>query len=111
MGPIKAVGFFYDRAHEDGTWDDVDMFLERSTDSVNWHIVDSDTDAKDEKMRVYHADVTSSSYYWRIRLYGYRVNSDNTGCGNNSIRVYYSWFFEDSARNDSNGPGTEIATE
>lgn len=109
--PIKAVGFFYDRTHETGQWDDVDMYLERSTNNVNWSVVDSDIDSYDEKMRVFEDDVTSSSYYWRLRLKGYRVTSDNTGCGANSIRVYYAWFFEDSARNDANGPGTEVAVE
>lgn len=48
---------------------------------------------------------------WRLRLYGYRVTSDNIGCGTDSIRTYYAWLYEDSDRDDSDGPGTEVDTE
>lgn len=111
--PIKVVGFFYDRQHEQGSsYDDIDLRLQRSTDGVAWTTVSSDTSSKEEKMRVFEDDVTSSSYYWRIHLSGFKVTSDDTGCGTNSIRVFYSWFYEDSDRDDTNGPSlTDVEVE
>jgi hypothetical protein len=34
---------------------------------------------------------------------GYNVTSDDAGCGTNSMKVYYAYFYEDSARDDVDG--------
>ncbi len=108
--PLKAVMFFYDKQHELGQqMDDLDFFLQYSADKTIWYTADSDVSI-DEKSEVYKSDLFSG-YYWRLKIYGYRVTSDDTGCGVNKIRAYYSWLYEDSDRDDSDGPGTEIDTE
>lgn len=33
------------------------------------------------------------------------------GCNNNEIRVFYAYYYEDAARNDPEGPGTEIEAD
>jgi len=94
---LKAVVFFFDRRHEDGVMDDINLFLERSSDNVTWTKVRSSVSAVDEKERVFHADF-SGNYYWRLKVFGYSVTADQTACGTNSMKVRYAWFFEDSDR-------------
>jgi hypothetical protein len=31
-------------------------------------------------------------------LYGYDVTADDAGCGDNAMRVYYAYYYEDSDR-------------
>lgn len=45
-----------------------------------------------------------------VKLYGTNVTTDNEGCGINATRVYLGWYYEDTARNDVDGPGPEILT-
>lgn len=67
-------------------------------------------DFADEKERVYYSSAGGNAL--EIRLTGFDVTADNvSGCGTNSMNVYYAYFYEDNARNDLDGPGAEIETE
>ncbi len=46
-----------------------------------------------------------------VAVQGYSVTADNEGCGSNKMKVYYAYFYEDSARDDVDGPGSEIEVE
>jgi len=46
-----------------------------------------------------------------LKIIGYDVTADEEGCGTNSMKVYWAYFCEDSARNDGDGPGAEISPE
>jgi len=95
---LKAVVFWFDRnGHESGDMDDVDLYLQRSHNGSDWTTVRSSWSSVDEKERVFTYNSTGD-YFYRIRLHGWEVKSDNTGCGTDSIRVAYAWFFEDSDR-------------
>jgi hypothetical protein len=103
---FKAVIYWYDRRHESGTAiDDIDLRLKNSSGST----LVSSTSMTDNKERVYHSAVGGATL--ELEIYGQSVASDVEGCGTNSMRVFYAFFYEDDARNDSNGPGSEIETE
>lgn len=56
--------------------------------------------------------VGPASFQDRLRLSGYDVTAGAAGCGSNSMKVYYAWFYEDSARDDADGPdGSRVETE
>ncbi len=99
---LKAVVFYFDRRHEDGTMDDIDLSLQRSVDKVNWTTVRQSRSGFEEKERVFHNDF-SGPYYWRLRIHGFSVTADQTVCGTNSMKVRYAWFFEDSDRETAEG--------
>ena len=103
---FRAVIWWYDRRHENGTAiDDIDLRLETTdgewlSDSSSWG---------DNKERVYHHDVGGERL--QLRISGWNVTSDIAGCGRNSMMVYYAYYYEDDARDDANGPGHEIEIE
>lgn len=108
---LKVVAHWYDKRHgSNGTvFDDIDLEVKvyEGPNSISFK---SDS-GENNKERVYF-DLTNTGSAWAdIRVKGYDVSSDNAGCGINSNRVYLSWYYEDHARNDSNGPGTEILTD
>jgi hypothetical protein len=37
-------------------------------------------------------------------------NNGGTGCGVNSIKVFFTWYYEDVDRDDANGPSWNAAT-
>jgi hypothetical protein len=103
---IKAIVHWYDRRHEDGVEiDDMDLELRRSGAGL----VVADTNDVDEKRRVFADTVYTDSY--QLRIIGDDVTADDAGCGTNSMLVFYAYFYEDSARDDANGPGNEILVE
>jgi hypothetical protein len=57
--------------------------------------------------RVYWVPETGVAH----RLRGYNVTADYAGCGTNAMEVFYGYLWEDSARNDADGPGPEIDPE
>lgn len=65
----------------------------------------------DEKERVAWGNVSSSSYRWRIKIIGTDVDGDDAPCGTSATAVHFAFFFEDSNRNDANGPGSETDVE
>lgn len=111
---VKAVIYWYDPrtvfAPPVGVDvpDDIDLRLERY-DVSSWKLVQSSLDAYEPRERVY-ADSLVNQYY-RLKISGVNVTADTVGCGTNSMKVYYAWMYEDSARNDADGPGTEIDPE
>jgi len=63
----------------------------------------SDTDSYGEAARVVVENPSSGD--WELRITGYDVDGvDDPICGNDSIQVYFSYFYEDSDRDDSDGP-------
>ena len=44
----------------------------------------------------------------KLEIKEFNVTADNTGCGTNSMRVYFAYYYEDTDRDDGNGPGSEI---
>ena len=101
---IKAAIYWYDRRHADGTLDDIDLELWRGSTLVEWS-----NKEEEEKERVVYLGVPSAKY--DLKIIGYNVTSDEAGCGTNSMRVYYAFFYEDSDRDDAEGPGPEIVRE
>lgn len=96
---IKSAIFWYDERHEiDGTLDDIDLRLEKVSDLSLLGLSDS----YDNKERVYYSDPGGTAV--QLALYGYNVSADDTLCGANSQRIYYGHFFEDSDRDDPDGP-------
>jgi hypothetical protein len=84
-------------------------YVDDGQEHTSW----SDTDAWDNKARVYDGaferfnDVDDVF----LELRGYRVTNDESICGENRALVYYAYFYEDNARNDSNGPSSDIEIE
>ncbi len=120
---IKVVAFWYDSRHELGTAiDNVDLnllaysngdFVYASSLNGNSYPEASSTSLTDEKERIvfrYNGNGVLNTYY-RVQVYGTDITSDNTGCGENSIRVHIAYLWEDSDRDDSNGPDAEIDVE
>lgn len=103
---FKGAIWWYDRRHENGTAiDDIDLYLKRP----NGAIVASSTGLDEERERVFSTGVAGNAVKLEIR--GYSVTADDEGCGSNKMKVYYAYFYEDSARDDGDGPGTEIEVE
>lgn len=104
---IKAVAYWYDRRHETGAViDNIDLQLR---DDGSFTLERSESDF-DEKERVFY-ELNGDPGPYFLRLSAPDVSSDEAGCGADSMLVYYGYFYEDSARNDSNGPGSEILVE
>ncbi|MEE9386910.1 MAG: hypothetical protein V3V08_26125 [Nannocystaceae bacterium] len=69
----------------------------------------SDTDGYGEVARVVRANPGPG--LWELRIIGYDVDGvDDPVCGNDSIQVFYAFFYEDSDRDDSNGPDWNSST-
>jgi hypothetical protein len=100
---FKAVTWWYDERHENGkSIDDIDLTLQEQKSS-GWTSVAGSADSYDEKERVFYSDFSSGNSF-RIAIDGSDVTSDKTSCGTNSMKVHYAFFYEDSERDDSNGP-------
>ena len=108
---VKAVAYWYDDRH--GTYgflDNVNMYLQRrQTGYASYTNVRVSNSSWDEKERVFYENSGNASF--RIRLYGSSVTSDTSGCGTNSMKVFYAYFYESDDRGTSGDPGTEIDTE
>nr|VFK61137.1 MAG: Subtilase family [Candidatus Kentron sp. TUN]VFK70091.1 MAG: Subtilase family [Candidatus Kentron sp. TUN] len=100
---FKAVIWWYDARHgDDGTLDDIDLFLKEGSTTL------LSSTSYDNKERVFY-DVGGKAV--KLEIEGYDVMADDAGCGTDSMRVYYTYLYEDSDRDDSNGPGSEIESE
>lgn len=51
----------------------------------------------DNRRRIHHDALTPDVQYQAV-FTGTSVTPDEEGCGSNSTRVYYAWFYEDSTR-------------
>jgi len=101
---IKAVAWWYDAKHEafaPTSIDDIDLRIERNC-GTGFLSVSTSSSAYDNKEMAFYSPQDTCHY--RIRLNGYSVSGTNGGCASGKTRVYWSWFLEDSARDDSNGP-------
>jgi len=99
---LKVVISWYDVRHENGVIpDDIDLHVEYN-DGGTWKWLDASQTSYDNKERLRVVPVSGKSH--RIRVRGYNVTADETVCGANRMQVYYAYFFEDSARNDVDGP-------
>jgi hypothetical protein len=102
---FQAVLWWYDSRHEsDGTLDDIDLRLKTTAGSTLRSSL-----SLDNKERVYHDGAGGQAV--KLEIVGYRATADNMGCGTDSMKVYYAYFYEDSDRDDVDGPGAEIDPE
>ena len=111
VNALKAVLYYYDWRHEQGTSiDRVSLALERKNQDGSWTVLNSDSGTYEEKKRVFYSSFYNNTYY-RLRMQGQNVTTISGFCGSNSIRVHLAFFYESSARNDMDGPWGEIDTE
>jgi hypothetical protein len=102
---MRVVAWWYDRRHDDSSTTAIDRVSMQVRNYDSWMVpllpwsgaVEADDSGTDNKLRV-HIDNPTSSKYYRIRFSGDDVTSDGEGCGTDSMRVYYAWFYEDSDR-------------
>jgi len=102
---IKAVIWWYDRAHESGNpIDDIDLSLKYTGGPVLIH----SSSADDNKERIYYNDNFFTGPIQNkkvdLEIIGNSVSTDVEGCGVDSMMVYYAWMYEDNDRDDSDGP-------
>lgn len=106
---LKVSIWWYDRRHEvNGTVDDIDLYV-REIGSQPGFDLGRSNDLYDNKERVFTYDVGGKAV--QIDVIGSDVTTDAEGCGTNSMKVFYSYFYEDGDRDDANGPGAEIEAE
>jgi len=104
---IKVVLYWFDRRVEDApptgveVPDDIDLRVEDQYNGT-WYTLASSISSYDNKERIRVTPISGRPH--RIRMTGYNVTSDDAGCGTNSMKVYYAYFYEDSARDDADGP-------
>jgi hypothetical protein len=99
---FKAVLWWYDSRHEsNGTVDDIDLRLQTTAGTTLRSSV-----SVDNKERVFYQGVGGKAI--QLQIYGYNVTADDTGCGTNSMKVYYAYYYEDSDRDDSDGPNASV---
>jgi len=62
------------------------------------------------KERVYNGNM--GGQVAKLKINGWNVSAPNSGCSGTKMKVWWAYFFEDDARNDSNGPSAnEIERE
>jgi hypothetical protein len=104
---LKAAIWWYTDDFSSPVPNDIDLWLQWSNDGSSWSTISSDT-GTDLKKRVYYGSV--GGHYARLRVVGSEVNSghgDRGSCAVGKARVYYIWIYEDSARDDYDGPNAE----
>lgn len=102
---LRVVAWWYDRRHDDSATSTVDSVSMEVRRYSTWVVpplpmsgtVVADDSGTDNKLRVHISNPPSGDYY-RILFSGDDVTSDGEGCGTDSMRVYYAWFYEDSDR-------------
>jgi hypothetical protein len=106
----KVVLWFYDRRHEDGGLiDDIDVRMRGHTTGGSLVWTASSISSFDEKEMAYRNTNVGGNVV-SFEISGFRVTADDEGCGTNSMRVFYAFYAEDSARNDSDGPSWNATT-
>jgi hypothetical protein len=111
---IKAVITWYDKRHENGTAiDNINFSLEECIPSGGiclWTSIYRFVSTSEEKERVFRSGNLGGKMF-RLKIKGADVTSDDAGCGTNSMRVHFAWFYEDSSRDDPDGPNSDIDPE
>lgn len=87
---MKAVAWWFTPSH-DNQGVNVDLQIRR-----NGALLRRSDDPLDNDERAYLSNVGGDRV--TLHLIGTNVHSDNSGCGTNSIKVYFSFFAEDSDR-------------
>ena len=102
---LEAVLWWYDSRHEtDGTVDDIDLRLQATSGTTLRSSL-----SYDNKERVFYQGIGGNAV--QLEISGYKVTADSAGCGTNSMKVYWAYLYEDSDRDDVDGPGAEIDPE
>ncbi|MDD9946312.1 MAG: S8/S53 family peptidase [Myxococcales bacterium] len=86
---FKGVIYWYDPS---GSVANIDLALRE----VGGSVLRNSNDTKDNKERVYHSAVGGKRL--ALEITGTNVPDDNAGCGTNSMKVYYAYFYEDDDR-------------
>lgn len=104
---FRAVAWWYDPGRDEGSnrgFDKIDLRLDTGvfvvdpTPTVEWSENASWSTTNDNRQRVTYA--YPSDEILRLRLIGRDVTDDKTGCGTDSMRVYYAFYYEDTDRDD-----------
>ena len=110
---LKVVAFVYDRRRDTqpGEWDEIGISVKGVDSNGISRVSRSQLIDYNEKGMI-HVDLNNMPQLtFTVQLSGQHVTTDVEGCGNNSMKVYVAWYFEDTARDDADGPGTEIQTD
>lgn len=95
---LRVVSWWYDGRVDDGIGshdhDNVDLRVVRSTSQTYNSTLD------DSRQRITIDSAVGGSSF-EIKFIGRDVTADNEGCGTNSMRVYWAWMYEDTARDDT----------
>jgi len=111
---FKAAMCWYDRRiendinYQSGSTDivdDIDLKLVRPSVGA----IRSGVSSFDNKERVYHPDIGGMGALG-LHIEGFRVTSDEAGCGTNKMKVWVAMMWEDSDRNDADGPTYNTTT-
>jgi hypothetical protein len=90
---FNSVIYWYDARHgTSNTLDDIDLLLH----AANVGYLDYSIDEEDNKERISYQN--PGGYDLSIRIQGWDVTADSTGCGTNHMLVYYAFYYEDSDR-------------
>lgn len=95
VGVLKATAWWYDQRHGAGVDnDEVTLKVMRDTTAM------AEDNGTDNKARVV-LDSVSPGYNYFLKIKGDDVTSDLEGCGSNSTRVFWAYYWEDSRRDDA----------
>lgn len=103
---VRGTAWWYDHRHDssDPVVDNDRVTLSIGYQSgLTFNVVESDY-GTDNKRRVFIDDPTTG-YQYKMKLSGTNVTSDEEGCGDNSAKVYWAYFYE------ANNPPTGIRPE
>jgi hypothetical protein len=110
---IKAAMFWYDSRHELGQ--SIDNLNLRLVNSATGATIRSSTQSTNESEFVYARSPafggldTIQNVPLELIIDPVSVTADNTSCGTNKMLVWYAYFFEDSNRDDADGPTIDQA--
>jgi hypothetical protein len=99
---LNVVTWYYDRRHELGTTIDwISMNVQYGSNArINLAVFE-------EKKRLTLGPEVRGTVV-SIGIYGADVTADSEGCGTDKMKVYWAYFFEDSLRDDADGPNSQI---
>lgn len=93
---LRVVTWWYDSRHDSGVDNDQVALKVQYTDGSTT-TVEAIQGGTDNRRRIHLDELTAGVQYQAV-FTGTSVTSDEEGCGSNSMRVYYAWFYEDSTR-------------
>jgi hypothetical protein len=105
---LKVVLNWYDRRHDSNqTLDDLDLRVVY-TYLGNTFTVNSAA-SYENKERIF-VDLSNYGAVTNVKviIIGEDVTADGEGCGTNKMKAFVGWYYEDNARDDADGPTSEI---